>query len=194
VTDSVLRRDEGIVRWLVLNRPEKRNALDAEMVTRLMDELEGARGTQARCLAITGAGSVFSAGADLAALQALQRATREENLADSLRLAELFQAIAEHPLPVLAAVNGHAIAGGAGLAIACDFAVGVEGAKLGFTEVRIGFIPAIILNFVLRAVGENVARSRWWSRRTPCPPPSRPWARRSRGRPPRPSPGPRRSS
>jgi len=157
--DVLTVRDEGPVRWLVLNRPEKRNALNAELVSALMGALEKAKSSEARCVAVTGAGEVFSAGADLAAMQAMQTATRDQNLADSLLLADLFQAIAEHPLPVVAAVNGHAIAGGAGLAIACDFAIGVKGAKFGFSEVRIGFIPAIIMNFVLRAVGENVARA-----------------------------------
>jgi len=107
----------------------------------------------------TGAGTAFSAGADLAALQAMRRASREENLTDSIAIADLFERIARHPLPVIAAVNGHAVAGGAGLAIACDFSVGVRDAKFGFSEVKIGFIPAIVMNFLLRAVGENVARA-----------------------------------
>lgn len=150
-------RDAGPVRWITLNRPDVRNALNAELIEALQGAL--ADPGPARVLAVTGVGNVFSAGADLAELQSLQDATREDNLADSLRLAELFQAIAEHPLPVIAAVNGHAIGGGAGLAIACDFAVAVTGAKFGFTEVRLGFVPAIVMNFLLRAVGENVARA-----------------------------------
>ena len=153
----VLVRDVGPVRWLTLNRPDKRNALSADLIRSLRAELRDTG--DARALAITGAEPVFSAGADLAGLQALQGASREENLADSLNIADLFQSIAEHPLPVIAAVNGHAIAGGAGLAIACDFAVAVRGAKFGFSEVRIGFVPAIVMNFLLRAVGENVARA-----------------------------------
>lgn len=152
-------RDEGLLRWLVLDDPARRNALGAGMVAALQRELEAARRAAGiRAVAITGAGGVFSAGADLRALEAMQSAGHEENLADSERLASLFRAIATHPLPILAAVNGHAIAGGAGLAVACDLAFAAEGALFGFTEVRIGFLPAIVLNFVLRAAGEKAAR------------------------------------
>ena len=154
----VLVRDEGGVRWLTLNRPDKRNALSGELVRALRDALEEARGCGARCIALTGAGKAFSAGADLEALRAMRTATLEENVADSTALADLLHAIARHPLPVIAALNGHAIAGGAGLAVACDFTVAVGGASFGFTEVRIGFVPAIVLNFLLRTVGEKTAR------------------------------------
>jgi len=156
LSEPLLVRDVGPVRWLTLNRKEKRNALNAELVDALKAALRDPG--PARCLAITGAGSAFSAGADLAALQKMQSATAEENLADSRSLAELFRMIAEHPLPVIAAVNGHALGGGAGLAVACDLTLAVPGARIGFTEVRIGFVPAIVLNFLLRAVGEKVAR------------------------------------
>jgi len=151
-------RDEGVVRWLTLNRADVRNALSSDLVDALTAELQGAAGSGARCVALTGAGTVFSAGADLKALESMQSASYEENLADSQRLANLFRAIAEHPLPIIGAVNGHAIAGGAGLALACDAAFAVRGAKFGFTEVRIGFVPAIILNFLLRTAGEKVLR------------------------------------
>jgi methylglutaconyl-CoA hydratase len=154
----VLVRDEGPVRWLTLNRPEKRNALSRELVDALHAALEDARESVARCLALTGAGKAFSAGADLEALRSMRTATLEENLADSAALADLLHAIARHPLPVIAALNGHAIAGGAGLAVACDFTVATSGALFGFTEVRIGFVPAIVMNFLLRTVGEKVAR------------------------------------
>ena len=153
----ILVRDEGPVRWLTLNRPDKRNALSGELVFELLAALDEARDA-ARCVAITGAGSCFSAGADLAALQRMQTATKEENLADSLALAGLFRVIAEYPLPIIAAVNGHALGGGAGLAVACDFTVAADTATLGFTEVRIGFVPAIVLNFLIRVTGERAAR------------------------------------
>jgi methylglutaconyl-CoA hydratase len=152
----VLVRDAGPVRWLTLNRPDKRNAFSAELIAALKTALRDPNA--ARLLAITGAGTTFSAGADLAALQKMQNATREQHLADARSLAELFQMIAEHPLPVVAAVNGHALGGGAGLVAACDFAFAVPAAKIGFTEVRLGFVPAIVLNFLLRAVGERDAR------------------------------------
>ena len=150
-------RDEGPVRWLTLNRPFKRNALDAELVTALKEALDDDHGG-ARCLAITGAGTVFSAGADLAALQEMQAAPLEENLADSRHLADLFGKIARHPLPIIAALNGPALGGGAGLAVACDLTFAVPGVEIGFVEVRIGFVPAIVLNFLVRAVGEKTAR------------------------------------
>jgi methylglutaconyl-CoA hydratase len=156
VSAPVLVRDEGPVRWLTLNRPDKRNALSAELVAALKAALRDPG--PARLLAITGAGSAFSAGADLAALQAMRTATREEHLADARSLAGLFASIAEHPLPVAAAVNGHALGGGAGLVVACDFAFAAPGARIGFTEVRLGFVPAIVLNFLLRATGERIAR------------------------------------
>ncbi len=153
----ILVRDEGPVRWLTLNRPEKRNALNAELVTALRDALSDTG--RARCVAITGTGNTFSAGADLAALKAMRDASIEENEKDSLHLAELLLQIAEHPLPIMAALNGHAIAGGAGLAVACDLTFAVPGALFGFSEVRIGFVPAIVLNFLIRAVGEKEARA-----------------------------------
>ncbi|MHC4954262.1 MAG: enoyl-CoA hydratase-related protein [Planctomycetota bacterium] len=158
MSELVRVRDEGFVRWLTLNRPDVRNALSAGLVAALQAALAEAETADVRCIALTGEGTVFSAGADLKALEAMQSASYEENLADSQRLADLFRCIALHPLPVVAAVNGHAIAGGAGLALACDVAFVAPEAKIGFTEVRIGFVPAIILNFLLRTAGEKVLR------------------------------------
>jgi methylglutaconyl-CoA hydratase len=156
LSDAVLVRDAGAVRWLTLNRPDKRNAFSAELIAGLKAALRDPG--PARLLAITGAGSVFSAGADLVALRKMQSATREEHLADARSLAELFRMVAEHPLPVVAAVNGHALGGGAGLVVACDFAFAVPAARIGFTEVRLGFVPAIVMNFLLRACPERAAR------------------------------------
>ncbi len=154
----LLLRDEGPVRWLTLNRPDRRNALGPDLIEALAAALEEAREAPVRCLALTGAGRHFSAGADLAALQAMSTAGHEANLADSRRLAALFSDIASHPLPLVAVVNGAALGGGAGLVAACDFAIAAEEAELGFTEVRIGFLPAIVLNFLLRTVGGRAAR------------------------------------
>jgi methylglutaconyl-CoA hydratase len=156
VGGPVLVRDDGPVRWLMLNRPDRRNAFSAELVAELKAAL--ADHHPARLLAITGAGTTFSAGADLQALQKMHGASRAQHLADAQSLAELFRIIAAHPLPVVAAVNGHALGGGAGLVAACDFAFAVGAAKIGFTEVRLGFVPAIVLNFLLRAVPERAAR------------------------------------
>ncbi len=150
---------DGPVATLTLSRPEKRNALSGDVVTALQGALRSAEeDAGVRAVVLTGAGKAFSAGADLAALRALRDASPMENAADSERLADLFRQIYLHPKPVIAKINGHAIAGGCGLAAVCDFSIAAEGAKLGFTEVRIGFVPAIVMVFVLRKLGEAAAR------------------------------------
>lgn len=152
-------RREGRTATLTLNRPEKRNALNGRLVVALEEALaETAEDPDVRVVVLTGAGKAFSAGADLAALEVLQRATPMENRADSEALARLFKRLYLHPKPVIAKINGHAIAGGCGLAAACDFALAAEEARLGFTEVRIGFVPAIVAAFVVRKLGETAAR------------------------------------
>lgn len=159
MADLIRTTVEDAVATITLNRPDKRNALNHDLVAALKEQLttwEGEEGV--RAIVMTGAGSVFSAGADLADLQALQTASPLENRADSRHLAELFQQIYTHPKPIIAHVNGHAIAGGCGLAAVCDFSIASEAAKLGFTEVRIGFVPAIVSVFVLRKLGETDAR------------------------------------
>jgi methylglutaconyl-CoA hydratase len=147
------------VATITLDRPEKRNALDHALVGEVQRALERAREDNAvRVVVLTGAGKTFSAGADLAALEGLQTATMSENLADSEHLAALLRQIYLHPKPVIARVNGHAIAGGCGLAAVCDFSLVADHARLGFTEVRIGFVPAIVMVFILRKLGEAAAR------------------------------------
>ena len=159
MSDLLLRDRRGPILTLTMNRPDKRNALSADLVAAVKDALaEAADDDGVRVVVLTGAGKAFSAGADLAALEALQTASAEANLADSQHLAELFGAIYRHPKPVVAKVNGHAIAGGCGLAAVCDVALVADHAKLGFTEVRIGFVPAIVSVFVLRKLGEAAAR------------------------------------
>lgn len=149
----------GSTLTLTLDRPDVRNALSADLVEALRRALDAAAADSAlRAVVLAGSGSVFSAGADLAALQTLQHASAEANLADSERLAGLFEAIYRHPLPVVAKVHGHAIAGGCGLAAVCDVSLAASGAKLGFTETRIGFVPAIVAVFVVRKLGEAAAR------------------------------------
>ena len=149
----------GSVLTLTLDRPEVRNALDAALVGRLTDALlDAGRDDGVRVVVLTGAGRAFSAGADLAAIRALQTASAEANLADSERLARLFETVYTLSKPVVAKVNGHAIAGGCGLAAVCDVSLVAQGAKLGFTETRIGFVPAIVSVFVVRKLGEAAAR------------------------------------
>ena len=149
----------GPVLTLTLARPETRNALSADLVAALTDALaDAASDDGVRVVVLAGAGSVFSAGADLAALKALRDASYDDNLADSKRLGDLFEAILRHPKPVVARVHGHAIAGGCGLAAACDVSLAAHSATLGFSEVRIGFVPALVATFVTRKVGETAAR------------------------------------
>lgn len=157
--ERITTEESGAVLTITLDRAEKRNALDAQMVTDLRRALDDdAREDSVRAVVITGAGSVFSAGADLAALKALRDASPMENRDDSEHLAGLFREIYTHSKPVIAKVNGHAIAGGCGLASVCDLSVVARGAKLGFTETRIGFVPAIVMVFLRRKLGEAAAR------------------------------------
>jgi methylglutaconyl-CoA hydratase len=149
----------GGVATLTMNRPEKRNALDVALVTALKERFAEAEADDGvRVVVLAGEGRAFSAGADLAALERLQTATAEANLADSEHLAGLFAQIYHSRKSVVAHVAGHAIAGGCGLAAVCDFALVARGAKLGFTEVRIGFVPAIVGVFLVRKLGEAAAR------------------------------------
>jgi methylglutaconyl-CoA hydratase len=149
---------ERIVK-IQMSRPDRRNALNAELVGALIDAIKRVgQSANARVIVLSGSGKVFSAGADLDALRTLQSATDVENLADSRRLAELFEAIRMCPVPIVAQVHGAAIAGGCGLAAACDITVADEQATFGFSEVRIGFVPAIILTYLRTRVSEAVLR------------------------------------
>jgi len=159
MSDLVKTTTEHAVRTIRLNRPDKRNALNADLVSALQSALSDAETAAAvRAVVLTGVGSAFSAGADLAALRAMREASPEENLEDSRHLADLFRQIYLHPAPIIAHVNGHAIGGGCGLAAVCDLSYVAEDAKLGFSEVRIGFVPAIVMVFVRRKLGETAAR------------------------------------
>ena len=144
---------------ITLNRPEKRNALNAQVVTELKNAFgKAADDDSAKVVILSAEGDAFCAGADLAYLQELQKNTYEENLADSNHLKELFQQIYTHPKVVIAKVQGHAIAGGSGLATVCDFSFTAPHAMFGYTEVRIGFIPAIVMVFLLRKIGEGKSK------------------------------------
>ena len=147
------------VRTIRLNRPDKRNALNADLVSALKSALiEAEERDDLRVIVLTGVGSAFSAGADLSSLRSMREAGPVENQQDSRHLAELFRQIYQYSMPVIAKVNGHAIGGGCGLAAVCDFSYVAEGSKLGFTEVRIGFVPAIVMVFLRRKLGETQAR------------------------------------
>jgi len=147
------------VATIKLNRPEKRNALNDQMVTALKEAFEKAeKDESAKVIVLAAEGEAFCAGADLAYLEQLQKNTYEENLADSNHLKSLFEQIYTHPKVVVASIQGHAIAGGCGLATVCDFSFAADNAKFGYTEVRIGFIPAIVKVFLLRKIGEGKAK------------------------------------
>jgi methylglutaconyl-CoA hydratase len=143
---------------LTLNRPDKRNAVSYELIADLIRALEEVRNSSAGILILTGAGKAFCSGMDLDTLKGLIGRTPEQNLGDSRTMVGLFRSLYEFPKPTIAAVNGAAIAGGTGLALLCDFTLAVPDAKFGYTEVRIGFVPAIVSTFLLRQVGEKIAR------------------------------------
>ncbi len=143
---------------LTLNRPDKRNAISYELIEDLLRALEEVKTSPVRILIVTGAGKAFCSGMDLENLKGLLGRTPDQNLEDSRTMASLFRALYEFPKPTIAAVNGPAIAGGTGLALLCDFTLAVPEAKFGYTEVRIGFVPGIVSTFLLRQVGEKVAR------------------------------------
>ena len=149
---------DSAVATVTLNRPDKRNAVSYELIDDLIRALEEIRDSPARILILTGAGKAFCSGMDLDNLKALIGRTPEQNLDDSRTMVSLFRSLYGFPKPTIAAVNGAAIAGGTGLALLCDFTLAVPEAKFGYTEVRIGFVPAIVSTFLLRQVGEKIAR------------------------------------
>lgn len=155
---TVLLQTEGELAIITLNRPDKRNALSPELIEDLLAALADVEGGSARVAILTGAGPAFCAGMDLAALRKLADQTPAENLVDARRTVGLFRRVWSFPKPLIAAVNGAAVAGGCGLATLCDFTLAAEQAKFGYTEVRIGFMPALISAFVQLQVGEKVAR------------------------------------
>ena len=137
-----------------LNRPDKRNALNAEMVEGIKEALNDfEKDGEVKIVIIKAAGKVFCSGADLAYLQSLQTNSFEENLADSQSLKDLFYRIYSFPKVVIAQIQGHALAGGCGLASVCDFSFSVPEAKFGYTEVKIGFVPALVMVFLIKKIG-----------------------------------------
>jgi methylglutaconyl-CoA hydratase len=148
---------EGIAR-ITLNRPEKRNALNQQLIAGVKDALRRANEDRdVRAIILTGAGSDFCSGADLAALQAISTASVSENLDDARSLMELFILIRGVRPPVIAAVKGRALAGGCGLATACDLVLAARSARFGYPEVKIGFVPAMVMAILRRNVSEKRA-------------------------------------
>jgi methylglutaconyl-CoA hydratase len=159
MTDKTIQLayDSGIA-TITLNRPDKRNAISFELIDDLLRALKEVETSDAIVLIVTGAGKAFSAGMDLDNLRTLIGRSPEQNLQDSQTMVRMFRTLYEFPKVTIAAVNGAAIAGGTGLALLCDFTLAVPEAKFGYTEVRIGFVPAIVSTFLLRQVGEKQAR------------------------------------
>ena len=149
---------EGELATLTLSRPEKRNAISQEMVEELPAALDSLEQSTARVVILTGEGKAFCSGMDLDSLRKLAQQSPEQNLHESRRVAHMFRRLWSYPKPLIAAVNGAALAGGCGIATLCDFTLASSDATFGFTEVRIGFVPALISLFVARQVGEKVAR------------------------------------
>ena len=149
---------DGAIATITLNRPDKRNAVSFALVGELLAALDEIERSRVQVVIITGAGKTFCAGMDLDELKSLLGKTHDENVKDSARMGELFRRIYEFPLPTIAAVNGAAIAGGMGIATMCDFTLAVPEAKFGYTEVRIGFAPALVSSILVWQVGHKIAR------------------------------------
>ena len=148
----------GEIATITLNRPDKRNAISTRMIEELLAALSEVEAGAVRVGIITGAGKAFCAGMDLDGLRSIATQSSEENLEDSRRMAKMFHRIYSFPKPLIAAVNGAAIAGGCGIATLADFTLAVPEAKFGYTEVQIGFIPALVSVFLRRQVGDKVTR------------------------------------
>jgi len=157
--DFILQEKKGRIGIIIINRPDKRNALNSTVISELNEAFTSFEtDDDVKVIILRASGSVFSAGADLQYLQELQTNSFDENLADSNNMKELFLKIYNLKKVVIAEVQGHAIAGGCGLMTVCDYTFTVPEAKFGYTEVKIGFIPAIVLVFLLRKISEARAK------------------------------------
>ncbi|HKZ31083.1 MAG TPA: enoyl-CoA hydratase-related protein [Vicinamibacteria bacterium] len=150
---------DGPVAHIVLARPEARNAFDGPMVRELRDAVRAASAREEiRVIVLAGRGAVFCAGADIEWMKTVAGSSREENLADAGELVDLFETIDRSPKAVVACVQGAALGGGAGLVAVADIAVAEEGARFGFSEVRLGLVPSVISPYVVRKIGASAAR------------------------------------
>jgi methylglutaconyl-CoA hydratase len=155
---TILVADDGWVRTITLNRPERRNAMTPQMQEELIAALEDAAASDCRVVVFRGAGEAFCSGLDLTALQEMTDKSAAEYRKDAERIAGLFRTLFELPKPTIAAVHGAAIAGGTGLATICDITLAIPQAKFGYTEVRIGFVPALVSAFLSLQIGDKRAR------------------------------------
>ena len=156
--ETLTLETSGQLTTLTLNRPDKRNAISEQMICDVLTALDEIERSRARVVIITGAGKCFCAGMDLEMLNAIATQSAAENMEDSRRMAKMFRRIWSFSKPLIAAVNGAALAGGCGIATLCDFTLAVAEAKFGYTEVKIGFLPAIVSVFLTRQIGDKHAR------------------------------------
>lgn len=155
---EVLYQVDGAIGRITLNRPEKRNALNDALIGGLKASLaEADKDDAVRVIVITGAGADFCSGADLSALQKISESSITENLEDAAQLMQLFALIRRVRVPVVAAVRGRALAGGCGLATACDMVLATTSARFGYPEVKIGFVPAMVMAILRRNISEKRA-------------------------------------
>jgi methylglutaconyl-CoA hydratase len=155
---TLLLEITGNIATITLNRPDKRNAISTQMMAELQTALDEIEKSHARVGIVTGAGKAFCAGMDLEMLACIAKQSPAENQEDSRRIAKMLRRIWSFPRPLIAAVNGPAFAGGCGIATLCDFTLAVPEAKFGYTEVKIGFLPAIVSVFLTRQIGEKRSR------------------------------------
>ena len=156
--NHILAESANSVRTLTLNRPDKRNALSPELIEELTVALHEAESCECGVVILTGAGPAFCSGLDMDHLETMTASTPEESRRDSENMARVLRTLYEFPKPVIAAVNGPAIAAGMGLATIADFTLATPESKFGYTEVRVGFVPAIVASFLLRQIGEKHTR------------------------------------
>lgn len=155
---TILVTEEDGIETIMLNRPDRRNAMTPEMQDELIAAFERAATGHNRVVLLTGAGDAFCAGLDMVHLQTMASKSQPEHVADAERVARLFRTLYELPKPTIAVVHGAAIAGGTGLATICDFTFAAPGVKFGFTEVKIGFVPALVSAFLAMQIGDKRAR------------------------------------
>jgi methylglutaconyl-CoA hydratase len=154
----LIKENNGVVE-IKLNRSEVHNAFNAKFIDELTCAFEESNSSQTRLVVLTGEGKSFCAGADLNWMKSMKDYSMEENIEDSKKLAKLFRTINQFPKPVLCKMNGHALGGGVGLVSACDYVISSNRAKLGFTETRLGLVPAVISPYVIAKIGESHARA-----------------------------------
>ena len=155
---TLLLEFSGEIAKITLNRPDKRNAINTQMISELQTALDAIEKSHSRVVIVTGAGKAFCAGMDLDMLAAITKQSPAENQEDARRIAKMLRRIWSFPRPMIAAVNGAAYAGGCGIATLCDFTLAAPDAKFGYTEVKIGFLPAIVSVFLTRQIGDKRSR------------------------------------